>query len=198
MIRLFFIANSDVAVAQSIRGKSDVLVKALVTKLTWLMLKLQQKIQTEKLQGQVLHQRSGKLVGSIRTEGVVQEASELKGSVQGAGGVAWYGIVHEKGGKGPYLIQPVNKKALAFFPSGSLGTIQSKTSLRSMYSGPMSARSLRPSKFSQFGAQGGVVVKSVMHPAAIQRSFMLSALEDMSAEIVSELEKTVHGTLSGV
>lgn len=192
MLKLFFIESSDKVVQQYIRGKANNLRVALAKKLTFLMLKLASKIQTEKLQGQVLQHRSGKLSGSIRSEGVREEGGMLIGSVQGAGGVAWYGQVHEAGGRGPYKIVPVNKLALAFFPSGSIGTLQSKASLRAMYTGPMSARSMKPSKFSQFSAQGGVVVKSVIHPALPARPFMQPALEEMAMEIVDGLQETVN------
>jgi hypothetical protein len=195
MLKLFFAESSDKAVPEKIRIKGKSLPALLARKLTFFMIKLQAKIQTEFLSGQVLEHRTGKLINSIRTEGAHQEGDSLIGTVQGAGGVAWYGIVHEQGGKGPYEIRPVNKKALAFFPSGTAGTLITKADLRKMYSGPMSARSLKPSKFGQFSDQGGVVVKSVMHPALPKRPFMVPALEDMAQEIYDGLQTTVNESI---
>lgn len=190
MIQLSF-NGSDEQVAAWLQKFGPTLIAALSKHLTFLMIKLQRHIQVDKLQGQVLAQRSGKLVNSIRTEGVREEASQLVGSVQGAGGVAWYGVVHEYGGKGFYQILPVNKKALAFFPSGSAGIQTGKSDIRKLYSGPMSKRGLKASAFNKFGELGGVVVKSVNHPPAAKRSFMASGLEDMTAEIFASLQAEV-------
>jgi len=63
-----------------------------------LMLELQAKIVGEKLQGQVLAHRSGKLAGSIRVVPAIVEGTSVVGIVQGAGGPAFYGRVHEFGG----------------------------------------------------------------------------------------------------
>lgn len=187
---------TDEKVANSLRQKGPVLIESLSKRLMWLMTKLQRKIQTEKLQGQVLNQRSGKLANSIRSEGVHAEGSAIVGSVQGAGGPAFYGAVHEYGGKGPYEIRPTGKKALAFFPSGSSGSLISKSDLRKMYTGPLSHRSLKSSALGKFRESGGVVVKSVMHPAALKRSFMASTLTEMSPEILSSLQESIDAEVS--
>src|SRR6266700_2150115 len=59
--------------------------------------KLQSFIVSEKLQGQVLHHRSGKLAGSIRP-GTLATPENLAVEVLGGGGPAWYGRVHNYGG----------------------------------------------------------------------------------------------------
>jgi len=96
------------------------MVAALTEKINALDVALQRKIQTEKLSGQVLTARSGKLRDSIRALPVVESGTDLVGEVKGAGGVAPYGRVHEYGGRGPYTIVPVKAKALRFMVGGKV------------------------------------------------------------------------------
>src|ERR1039458_2287005 len=96
--RLSFADGSDRSVPANIRGKLPIMISALADRLTWGMLRLQQKVQGEKLQGQVLHHRSGRLAASINAKPTTQEGSRLIGTVEGAGGPAWYGQLHETGG----------------------------------------------------------------------------------------------------
>lgn len=70
--------------------------------------KLQSHIVLTKLQGQVLHHRSGKLAASIRALPVTEEGGSLVERVEGAGGPAWYGRIHNEGGVFTFLRQ--NKK----------------------------------------------------------------------------------------
>jgi hypothetical protein len=62
------------------------------------MLQLQAKVVGEKLQGQVLQHRTGKLSASIRAIPVTQEGGVIVGIVEGGGGPAFYGRIHEYGG----------------------------------------------------------------------------------------------------
>jgi len=75
---------------------------------------LQSYIIQNKLSGQVLHHRSGNLIDSIRVIKAQIQGNNVIGGVEGAGGNAFYGRYFEEGGKGPYTIVPINKKALAF------------------------------------------------------------------------------------
>jgi len=110
--------NTDAVAVENMRKRGPKIIAALAQRLTLLMFKLQRKIQTEKLQGQVLHHRSGKLFGSIHATPAKVEGTKLVGQVSGAGGPAWYGQVHENGGTRAYVILPVNKKALKFVMGG--------------------------------------------------------------------------------
>lgn len=77
--------------------KTERILTSLTDTMNELMLQLQSDIVSEKLHGQVLHQRTGKLAGSIRAIPTVQEGETLVGAVEGGGGVAWYGRIHEYG-----------------------------------------------------------------------------------------------------
>jgi hypothetical protein len=101
MLRITF-DGSDQRVAAALRAKGPQIVQALMRKLESLMLQLQAKIVGEKLQGQVLAHRTGKLSGSIREIPVTNTGTLLTGAVEGAGGPAWYGKLHEEGGTFPY------------------------------------------------------------------------------------------------
>lgn len=94
--------GSDKRVAIALRAKGSQILQALSRKLQSLMLQLQAKIAGEKLQGQVLQHRTGKLSGSIRALPVEQNGLLITGAVEGAGGPAWYGKLHEYGGTFPY------------------------------------------------------------------------------------------------
>jgi hypothetical protein len=87
--------------ADNIRARSDRMVAQLMETMNELMLRLQSEIVGEKLHGQVLQQRTGKLAGSIRAQPTTQEGTDIIGAVEGGGGVAWYGKLHEYG-FGPY------------------------------------------------------------------------------------------------
>jgi HK97 gp10 family phage protein len=100
---------------------------ALERKINLLNTRLQQRIQTQKLSGQVLQQRSGKLKRSIEViPATIDEASGVvSGSVEGAGGPAFYGRFHEFGTSKSYVIVPVNKQALSFLMGNRRVTVKS-------------------------------------------------------------------------
>lgn len=170
----------------------------LSEKLTYLTLRLAQKIVGEKLSGQVLHHRSGKLIGSVHITPVEIVGTTISAGVESSAGPAWYGKVHERGGLKAYIIKPVNKKALAFFTSGKnmfndsglAGTSRGKDIMRKLRSGSQTGK-------RQFMAGGGVVVKSVMHPPLPKRPFMAPSLEEMREEIIRELQFTIMRGLRG-
>jgi hypothetical protein len=101
----------------SLRGKRDLLVTALTTRLNGLHLELQRRIQ-ESVQGPILQQRSGKLVRSIEMIPATVTGDAIEGTVQAGGGMAPYAIYQELGTRGPYKIVPINKQALAFMIAG--------------------------------------------------------------------------------
>jgi hypothetical protein len=89
--------GSDKRAVEALVSKTDTIIGRLTLKLNALMLRLQAKIVGEKLDGQVLHHRSGKLSQSIRVVPPAIEGGNLRAAVQGAGGPAWYGRLHEFG-----------------------------------------------------------------------------------------------------
>jgi phage gpG-like protein len=116
MLQLSF-NETDQRVLVALRAKGPQIVQALLVKMNALMLRLQAKIVGEKLQGQVLHHRTGKLAGSIRAIPAVLEGTMIVGAVEGAGGPAFYGRIHEFGGvfnvKGHMVTQVFGKKVKA-------------------------------------------------------------------------------------
>jgi len=150
---------------------------------------MQARIVSQKLQGQVLHHRSGKLGASIRVIRATVDGDIISGGVEGAGGPAWYGVVQEKGGTRSYEIRPVNKQALAFIPTGaglSLGAHRTLT--RNLRVG-------KPGAVNAFADAGGVVVKKVIHPPLPARPYMSTTLEEMRGQIYAAIEATATRTL---
>jgi phage gpG-like protein len=88
---------------------------ALYAKTTELALELESHVKKDKLQGQVLNHRTGRLQQSIHHD-VQQSGSSITGRVYSAGPVPYAGI-HEFGGSVPDRY-PVNAKALHFFIGG--------------------------------------------------------------------------------
>jgi hypothetical protein len=84
--------------AASIRAKGPRIIQAIIKKINGSMIALQSYIVTGKLSGQVLKHRSGKLANSIRVNPAEAEGATVTASVEGAGGPAWYGRLHEFGG----------------------------------------------------------------------------------------------------
>lgn len=196
---------SDKLLAAVFRQGAEVIVARLVKQLNISMIKLQSYIVTNKLSGQVLHHRTGKLAGSINAIPASMEGGLLTAGVEGAGGPAWYGVVHEYGGTREYEILPVHKKALAFFPGESIGAAigrmpaigVGKGVLRGLYKStggsPMMGRELRPRATKTFASMGGIVVRKVIHPPLPSRPFMSTSLEEMRMQIVDDLRAAVMG-----
>lgn len=97
MIRFGF-DGSDVKLQTSVRAKGGEIIAALIPTMDALDTKLQAHVQKTKLEGQVLAHRSGKLTTSVRVVPAHVEGASLVGAVEAAGGPAWYGLIHEKGG----------------------------------------------------------------------------------------------------
>jgi hypothetical protein len=112
--------TGDLGVLAWIESRRALLTAALVERINYWDQRLQQRIQ-QKLSGDVLKQRTGKLKRSIEVipATVDEEAGVISGRVVGAGGPAWYGKLHEYGTPPKtYTIVPVNKKALRFIIDG--------------------------------------------------------------------------------
>ena len=177
--------------------KRPAMIKELASTMDTLMLELQQRVQ-QKLSGQVLEHRSGKLLGSVEKRPIQVTESAVSGRVTAAGGPAFYGRVQEKGGTRTYDILPKNKKALAFFPGGSVGGsiagsnvpfTPGKSVVRGLYFRSGSSRGqLKRGQIGTFGQLGGSVVKKVIHPPLPARPFMRPSLLEMQAEILQKTE----------
>jgi phage gpG-like protein len=94
-------------------------VAAIETKMQSITINLQRMVITEKLHGQVLKQRSGKLARSIQQESHT-EGETVIGTVFSSGDVK-YARIHEYGGKTPpHDIVPDKAGALAFMMGGKM------------------------------------------------------------------------------
>src|SRR5271154_298753 len=129
MISVTWKAQSDRRVASALATKKGSIVSELTLEMKKLMVDLQRVIQ-RKLSGEVLKTHGGArgLLGTVRLKDVVQAGDQITGGVQAGGGpAAAYARVQEEGGQKWYDIYPgivtgkSDKKALAFFPTGSEG-----------------------------------------------------------------------------
>lgn len=93
----FTLTHNAEVVAARLRGRGANMRQSVRQCFARIALWLQRDIQTNALEGQVLHHRSGKLIGSIRQWTEVGDR-EITTIVQGGGGVAPYGEIHEYGG----------------------------------------------------------------------------------------------------
>lgn len=191
MIRLTFKALSDKSVEAKIRAKGPKIVEEVTHELDLLMLELQRRVQ-QKLSGEVLQARSGRLLGSVNKTPTTQSGNTISGSVTAGAGPAFYGAIQEVGGTRSYEIKPVNKLALAFFPSNSLGATSLRIEGRRLFYKQGKRRgTLKSGAFENFTSLGGIVVKKVIHPPLQPRPFMSSALQEMTETIISRLKLAV-------
>lgn len=95
----------------SLVQKRDRLVSALLEKMTYSMVRLQEKIVGEKLSGQVLNKQSGRLASSIKALPAQLQGGEIVGTVIQDESIAPYGPTLEYGTSSFYEIYP-GKKAL--------------------------------------------------------------------------------------
>jgi hypothetical protein len=118
MLKISF-DGTDAQLMTYLRSRMGVVREALRVKMTGLMIMLQAHIVGEKLSGQMLQHRTGKLIDSVRLnpDPAVASETEVEGGVQAGGGPAWYARpLHD--GTGPYEIVAKNKKALMFVLDG--------------------------------------------------------------------------------
>jgi hypothetical protein len=187
---------SDQRVKQAIENRRAQIRAALTAEMDRLMLELERRIQ-QKLSGEVLQSRrgGGGLLGSVHREKTIEISGRLVGRVTAGGGLASiYPIVQEKGGERTYDIFPgivtgkSDKKALAFFPGGSLGAGALATQGRKL-TFKLGARrgALRPQKYGEFSQLGGIVVRHVVHPPLVARPYMSTAQAEMRETIIARL-----------
>jgi hypothetical protein len=161
--------GSDKRAVESLVSKTDTIIGRLTLKLNSLMIRLSAKIVGEKLEGQLLHHRTGKLSNSIRVIPPVIEGGNLRAGVQGAGGPAWYGKLHEWG----YTYsRQAGTRRIGFNAKGEITKLltRAKTVRRSV----ASTRTLNVRSYT------------VHIP---ERSFMRSSQEEMRPVITDELKQ---------
>lgn len=194
MINVYF-KTSNEKVANALRSKAAPLAFEMYQTIDRLMLELQGRVQ-RKASGEVLksHRGAGGLLGSIRKESTRLTNGKIIGRVKGGGGPFWWLVVHEHGGQKTYEIFPgivtgkSDKKALAFFPTGSEGTTFGRSKLtRLRFASGHQRGQLRPKRYKEFHVAGGVVVKSVEHPPLPKRSIMKSSLDEMRDQIIKQI-----------
>lgn len=103
--------GTDARVVAALHEKADRVQDSLIRKLDSLTLRLQAHIVGDKLQGQVLQHRTGKLAGSIRAIPATFDGTKVSGEVQGGGGPAFYGRAQEYGAHIPERF-PVTARVL--------------------------------------------------------------------------------------
>lgn len=187
-------------VSQRVQERFPRLVVELVKTVDRMNVIMQARIVRDKLQGQVLHHRTGKLANSIRIFKAKYSNDVIEGGVQGAGGPAFYGRYHEFGTTHSYEIKPIHGQALAFIPQGNVSLDEQRSIMRGIRnkSGPMTKRQLSAQNKARnaFTAAGGVIVKVVHHGPIQKRSFMQSTLDEMRDEIFNALQATVDKVMS--
>jgi hypothetical protein len=120
----FSFEKTDQKVVATIRAKGPTIIEALRVRMDAVTFALRGKIVTEKLSGQVLHKRSGRLARSVRQIPATLNGAIVTGRVE-AGIVdprsnAVYAVFHEYGVNHPWAIEPKTAKALAFEIAGNL------------------------------------------------------------------------------
>jgi len=118
----YFFFNDEEALEAlvTVKTRSARLQLALEEKINELDERLVERIQTQKLLGQVLKYRSGTLFRSINAIPAVSTPSGVIGGVEGAAGPAFYGKFHEQEVDHSWTIEAFDKKALRFLINGKV------------------------------------------------------------------------------
>jgi hypothetical protein len=157
------------AAAEQLRAKGPRAILALVNRMNSLMVRLQAHIVSEKLQGQVLHHRTGKLSNSIRVIEAHVDGTKLIAGVEGAGGPAWYGVLHETGGT---FEVPAYTRRIGYNAKDEITRLLT-------HAGRVRKAVVRTQNVS-------VRAHSITFP---ERSFMRSSQQDMQGQITTEIQE---------
>jgi hypothetical protein len=147
----------------AMQRKGPRITQVLMTKITAAMIMLSSYIVGQKLSGQMLKRRSGKLAGSVRAIPAEIEGTSIIGAVEAGGGPAFYGKFFElesaggTGGTKPHQIMAVKARALRFVMGG-------KVYFR----------------------------KSVQHPGFAARPFMTTSLTENAEKIQTDLQTALN------
>jgi hypothetical protein len=184
--------KTDLEVQEALQKKLPAILAAVVVKMNQLNTMLVAKIVGDKLQGQVLQHRTGKLAASVRSEDSKIEGDTVTGSVQAGGGPAYYARFQNYGTQSSYEIVPRNKKALAFFPQGGPVPLNKQTARGIVLGFRSRSASARQSSYGQFSQLGGVVVKKVIHPPIKERNFMESTAAEFKPTYVAGITQAIN------
>jgi phage gpG-like protein len=100
------------------KSRKEQIIAKLITTEDRLMLELQSHIVRNKLSGNPLHRVTGVLAGSVTTVPAQLTGNVVRAEVQSSAGPAFYGQIHEFGGKHPFDILPTRAKVLRFVSNG--------------------------------------------------------------------------------
>ena len=115
MIRITWKANLETISA--LRSKGPRVVAALMSKLNILMFGLSKSVQTQKLSGQMLTPRTGKLRASVHPVLATLSGTRISAAVEAAGSPLAYGnILHE--GSRAHTVVATKARMLAFLVDG--------------------------------------------------------------------------------
>lgn len=160
------------SVIGNLQDKQLAITAALIERVTAINSALQRKIVGEKLSGQVLKQRTGKLAGSVRVVETTLSGSTIDGGVQAGGGPIFYAKIHEFGGT-------FDRKA---------GTVK----LRVDAKGEL-LRQLKNGNLAVFAKKSHTRTKEVAYDAGTVtfpvRSFMRSTLAEEQPNIITQLQQ---------
>lgn len=102
------------------RRRGPEIVASLLTRMDRLMIELQSYIVRNKLSGNPLHRVTGVLASSVQTIPAEAHGRTISAGVVSSAGPAFYGQIHELGGKHPFDILPTRAKVLRFVSNGEV------------------------------------------------------------------------------
>lgn len=109
--------NSEQTIA-NFKARGPQIIAALSGKINLLMFELASFVQREKLSGQMLVPRTGKLRASVHALETTIVGTSIRGTVAAAEGVAFYGQISEKGVPSMYEIAASKARFLKFIADG--------------------------------------------------------------------------------
>jgi hypothetical protein len=125
MLKITWKANESTIAAM--RAKGPRIVSVLMSKVNLLMTQLGSFVQTQKLSGQVLGVRSGKLRASISALPTQLVGTKIIGTVQQDPTIAFYGRANEFGLLHPWEIVASKQRFLKFISDGKVNFRRSVT-----------------------------------------------------------------------
>jgi hypothetical protein len=174
------------------RTNGPQIVEALTAKMDRLMILLREKVAFDTIP-RFFPNGAPNIAGTVDQVPATWQGAELRGYVTAgaeslsdrtikvtlkSGEEVDYAAVQEVGVAHSWIIEPFNKKALAFTLNGKA---QMLSTLSSGFASPQS--------FAE------IVTKKVIHPPLEARPFMRTAIEEMTPEIIAELKASVEGLL---
>lgn len=175
-MRIRFVVRNNDVLNREIEAKRAGFNHTLVDKINEYVVQLYDRV-ISKLNGSVLHRRSGKLIDSIRAvDATVYRQDMVGGYVTQDLRVAPHGAVQEHGGLNPYTMVP-KKKFLVFLIGGKKVAFTTAAGKR---------REFQSGRKMIFARQ---VNRAVPLP---KRSFMVSSLEEMRGEFTDGIGTIVR------